>query len=245
MLLVWFFFFLGRKNKFIISFAGAAGQWTLDPGFDLPGLLQYADFVNVMTYDFFGAWSSKWGAYTGPPAPLYFGMPPRFSGKTNVDWTIKYYTCKSKLPHKINMGVPFYGRYWKNVGDSVDGKDQMWRTANAVNGIFEGGYTPWFKIQEDHLSDSRFEQRFHEKSKSPYAFNVATKVFLGYENKKSLEFKVKYAADKNVGGLMIWSVDLDDNDLTLLNTVKNAPLCDKTNPNDVNHKCSPIDEKRW
>jgi len=198
-----------------------------------------------MTYDFFGAWSSKWGAYTGPPAPLYFGMPPRFSGKTNVDWTIKYYTCKSKLPHKINMGVPFYGRFWNNVGDSVDGKDQMWRTANAINGVFQGGYTPWFKINEDHLSDQRFEQSFHEKSKSPYAWNAVTKVFLGYENKKSLEYKVKYAAEKNVGGLMIWSVDLDDDDLTLLNTVYAAPLCDITNPNDVNHKCSPIEEKRW
>ncbi|XP_050437308.1 uncharacterized protein LOC126843676 [Adelges cooleyi] len=235
----------GRRSDFLISFAGAAGQWTLDPGFDLPGLLKYADFANVMTYDFFGAWSSKWGAYTGPPAPLYFGMPPRFSGKTNVDWTIKYYTCKSKLPHKINMGLPFYGRYWSNVGDSVDGKDEMWRTANAVDGVFQGGYTPWFKLQQDHLDDNRFQQRFHEKSKSPYAWNPSTKVFLGYENEKSLSFKVKYAADKNVGGLMIWSVDLDDDQLTMLNAVYKAPLCDKTDPNDVNHKCSPIDEKRW
>ncbi|XP_053207036.1 uncharacterized protein LOC128391212, partial [Panonychus citri] len=235
----------GRKDKYLLSFAGAAGQWTLDPGFDLPGLLKYADFANIMTYDYFGAWASKWGAYTGPPAPLFFGMPPRFSGKTNTAWTVKYYTCKSKLPHKLNMGVPFYGRYWKNVGDPVDGKDGMWRTATAVNGKFEGDFVPWDKIGSDYLSNPSFTVTFHEKSKTPYAWSPSTKTFLGFENEQSLGEKVKYAVDKNVGGLMVWAVDLDDDELTLLDIVSKAPLCSNTDPNDNKHVCSPIDEKRW
>ncbi|KAI5695562.1 hypothetical protein M8J75_000247 [Diaphorina citri] len=233
----------GRKDKYLISFASAAGQWTLDPGYDLVGLLKYADFANIMTYDFFGAWESKWGAYTGPPAPLFFGMPPRFSGKTNVDWTIKYYACKSKTPHKINMGVPFYGRYWKNVGDPVDKSDNMWRMAAAVNGKFEGGYVPWNEINS--FMSNGFEKHFHEKSKSPYAFNPGTKTFLGYENVQSLTHKKNYAAEKNVGGLMIWALEQDDDDLSLLNVISSANLCAKTDPNLVNFKCSPIDEKRW
>lgn len=234
-----------RKDPYLISFAGAAGQWTLDPGFDLPGLLKYADFVNVMTYDFFGAWESKWGAYTGPPAPLFFGMPPRYSGKTNADWTMKYYVCRSQQPHKINMGVPFYGRYWKNVGDPVDGKDECWRTAQAVNGKFEGGYVGYRDIQSKYLDDAGFQKRFHEKAKAPFAFNPGTKTYLGYEDTRSLKFKKEYAAQKNLGGMMIWAIDQDDDDLTMLKAVFDASLCDNTNPKDIKHKCSPITEKRW
>jgi chitinase len=67
----------------VLSFAGAPGQWALDPGYDLPGLLNYVDFVNVMTYDYYGTWS----AYTGPSSPLY-GVGAQ-SQQLNVDWTLR------------------------------------------------------------------------------------------------------------------------------------------------------------
>ncbi|CAF0939778.1 unnamed protein product [Adineta ricciae] len=237
----------GSERKYLLSFASAAGQWTLDPGYDLPELLKYADYVNVMTYDFFGAWDSKWGAYTGPPAPLYFGMPPRFSGKTNVDWTIKYYVCKTNEPHKITMGVPFYGRYWINVpNEPIDPNDGMWHKANAVNGKFEGGYAPWNEIKSSWLTNPAYKQQNHEKSKSSYAYNAQEGIFLGFESPESLKDKAKYAADKNVGGLMIWAIDQDDDDLTMMNIVASASLCQNTDPKATFYKCSPLKgEKRW
>lgn len=223
----------GRSDHLLISFAGAAGQWTLDPGLDLPNMLRHADFANVMSYDYFGAWTSKWGAYTGPPSPLYFGNPKGFSGKVNADWSIKYYVCRTKQPHKINMGVPFYGRFWKNVGEPIDSNDGMWRMAEPVNGVFEGGFVPWKEVKEKWISDPGFKVTMHEKAKTPYAWNAATKTFLGFENPESLAFKVQYAEEKNLGGLMIWAIDQDDDDYSMLDTLLKANLCKETDSKKV------------
>ncbi|EPB73278.1 glycosyl hydrolase, family 18 [Ancylostoma ceylanicum] len=150
---------LGRTVPYEITLASAAGEWTIRPGYDLSGIMQYADFINVMTYDYYGAWGSQWGAYTGPPSPLFYGSPPGFSGKLNADFTMKYYSCRSGKPSKLNMGVPFYGR--------------------------------------------------------------------------------------NLGGLMIWAIDLDDYSNTLLDVISSADLCSGGSGDTSSYQCVPIDDIRW
>ena len=99
------------------AIAGAAGAWVIEPGFDLTGIAEIVDWINVMTYDYFGAWESQWGGYTGPIAPLFFGAPAGYSGKLTVDYTMRHYSCVIRNPEKIVMGLGFYGRFWNNSGN--------------------------------------------------------------------------------------------------------------------------------
>ncbi|CAO4376583.1 unnamed protein product [Caenorhabditis nigoni] len=233
----------GRKDPYIITLASAAGEWNLRQGYDLNGILKYADFINVMTYDYYGAWESKWGAYTGPPAPLYFGSLKGFSGKLNADFSMRFYTCRTKKPSQLNMGVPFYGRYWKNVLGPIDEVDAMWRTAAPSNGIYEGGYVGWRNLEKEGWNKAATS--WHDKTKTPYIMNAGARMFLGFENERSLKEKMKYATEKNLGGLMIWALDLDDDADTLLNLVSSAGLCSGGNGDKVTYTCVPIDDGRW
>uniref|UniRef100_A0A915ETH3 GH18 domain-containing protein n=1 Tax=Ditylenchus dipsaci TaxID=166011 RepID=A0A915ETH3_9BILA len=271
-----------KHPHLLISFAGAAGQWTLDPGFDLAGLLQHVDYVNIMTYDYFGAWpTSKWGAYTGPPAPLYFGTPKSYSGKTHVHWTMKYYYCKGGGEHlkkrsnyeelklyaayairkmeavksmgqnmsirllRLNLGLPFYSRYWKNVNEATDPSDSMWRLASPNSkGEFEGGHVAWNEMEENGWDVGK--AIFHTKSRSAYIWNPTNKTFLGMENVETLKHKLDYFNEYSLGGLMIWTIDFDDSQDTLLNIIAEGVKPENSlGKAHSQYNCPPVSERRW
>ncbi|KAK6012846.1 hypothetical protein OSTOST_21976 [Ostertagia ostertagi] len=93
------------------------------------------------------------------------------------------------------MGVPFYGRYWHNVGDAVDPSDDMWRTATASDG--------------------------------------------------QTKFEINYITEHDLGGVMIWAIDFDDDQQTMLSVIKQSDLCQRRRIKKMHTKCSPIDEQRW
>jgi chitinase len=122
----------------------------------------------------------------------------------------------------------------------------MWRKASSVNGKFVGGFASWNEIKGSWLTNTNYKEQFHEKTKSTFAFNDQEQIYLGYESPKSLKYKADYAADNNLGGLMVWAIDQDDADLTMMKIIGDAPLCKHTDPSSMFYKCSPLKgEKRW
>ena len=101
--------------------------------------LRYFDFVNVMSYDLHGAWNE----FVGPNAALYDDGKDaelaRWSvyttaqyggiGYLNTDWSYHYY--RGGLPAaRVNIGVPYYTRGWKNVNGGSNG---LWGTSVGGN----------------------------------------------------------------------------------------------------------------
>jgi GH18 family chitinase len=44
---------------------------------------------------------------------------------------------------------------------------------------------------------------------TPYAYSTKTGLWVTYDNEKSLGYKVSYLIEKELGGAMVWAVDLD------------------------------------
>ncbi|MFE6779342.1 chitinase C-terminal domain-containing protein [Streptomyces sp. NPDC057702] len=125
-------------KHYLLSVAAPSSAYLLR-GMETYQTTKYLDYVNIMSYDLHGAWNefvgpnaalyddgkdaelAKWGVYT---APQYGGI-----GYLNGDWSYHYF--RGAMPAgRINLGLPYYTRGWKNVNG---GKNGLWGTSKATS----------------------------------------------------------------------------------------------------------------
>lgn len=215
-------------QKYLLTAALPASSWILG-GMDTSEAVKYLDFANLMTYDFHGAWNG----YVGHNSALYpdsrdpetqgFAMPV-----LNIDWAKRYF--RGALPsEKINIGVPFYTRGWKNVtpgslpgglygsapktGGGAVGEDNYWGDVDAQGNEIPGGSNPLWHVK-NLLKKPEYKRYFDDVSKVPYVWNEGKKVFLTFEDEESIGHKADYVVNNNLGGVIIWEIDGDYNDGT-------------------------------
>ncbi|MFF8955561.1 chitinase C-terminal domain-containing protein [Streptomyces sp. NPDC014894] len=99
---------------------------------------KYLDYVNIMSYDLHGTWNE----HVGPNAALFDdGKDSELAGAgvystaqyggigyLNTDWAYHYF--RGSMPSgRINVGLPYYSRGWKNVQGGTDG---LWGKAAST-----------------------------------------------------------------------------------------------------------------
>ncbi|MFY7068025.1 chitinase C-terminal domain-containing protein [Nocardiopsis changdeensis] len=113
-----------------LTAAVPASGWLLR-GQEVHQVVQYLDFVNMMTYDLHGTWNH----FVGHNGALYdSGLDPELSavygayngiGYLNADWAHHYFRGAMQAG-RINLGVPFYTRGWTDVQGGTNG---LWGTS--------------------------------------------------------------------------------------------------------------------
>jgi len=165
------------------------------------------DWFNLMTYDFSGAWSKE----TNFTAPLYRARDDPFPAN-NVDAAVRAYLEAGVLPHKITLGMPFYGRGWTTASTDNHGLYQK-LTRGAVSGT---AYT-YQNLLDKYIGKNNYARYWSYGAKVPWLYNPGERVFITYEDPESIGYKAEYVADHYLGGAMIWHLSSDDG--TLLKTV--------------------------
>ncbi|GIH69354.1 chitinase C-terminal domain-containing protein [Sphaerimonospora thailandensis] len=119
---------------YMLTVAAPASGWLLR-GMETYQVTQYLDYLNIMSYDLHGAWNQ----YVGPNASLYddgkdgelaaggvYGAGQYGGiGYLNTDWAYHYFRGAMQ-PGRINIGLPYYTRGFKNVNGGTNG---LWGTA--------------------------------------------------------------------------------------------------------------------
>nr|ANW69904.1 chitinase 2 [Cosmopolites sordidus] len=104
---------------FILTAAVSATPSSADISYDVPSLSTYLDSINLMEYDYFGAWDDV----TGHNAPLngqsvYFGTT---YAEYNLHSSVYGWIERGADPSKLALGIPLYGRTFTLSNSSSNG----------------------------------------------------------------------------------------------------------------------------
>ncbi|MBX3275533.1 MAG: glycoside hydrolase family 18 protein [Sandaracinaceae bacterium] len=197
-------------RHYLLTIAAPAGPTTLQ-NLELAELGRVLDWINVMTYDFNGAWGTHTGfnapmrRYPGDPSPEGF----------DVDSAVRAYLAGGVPPERLVLGVPFYGRTFAGAA-GADGLGQPFR--GPADGTWERGVVDWHDVRANYLP--RMTRHWHAQARVPWLHDPSTGTFVSYDDAESLRIKRDYARELGLGGVMIWEMSSDDRDGTLLAAVQ-------------------------
>ncbi|XP_039296360.1 probable chitinase 10 [Nilaparvata lugens] len=165
-------------------------------------LSQHADFVNVMSFDYHGAWEHE----TGHVAPLYPTAGEMFPDY-NVDSTVKHLIELGADRSKLVVGIPFYGQSFTLAApDKGNGLGEE-TVDPGESGEFtkQPGMLAYYEIC---YKISKQNWKAETSDVGPYAYSGDQ--WVSYDDPTSIKQKAKYILTEKLGGAMAWTIDLDD-----------------------------------
>lgn len=180
----------GSKEKLLLSVAVGGGEERANKSYEIQEISRYADFVNMMMYDFHGSWEET--SLVNHHSSLYS------NDELNVDKLAEYWATHGATKSKLNVGVPFYGRNYTLVDPTQTG------VGASHTG---GGYMPYFEICA-LIKARNVTEHMLPTERVPYI--VSGDQWVGYDNPQSVIEKVEYIKTHNYGGIMVWAIDMDD-----------------------------------
>jgi chitinase len=202
-------------SPWLISMATPSDPRSWGAGFDIPALAPLVDFMNVMTYDYYGTWSGA----TGHVSPL-FQSPDDPEQVGSVETSMQLYANQYGVPlSQLNIGTPFYGYEW-------DGTDQLWALCSTC-AASSPNYAPYIK---GLVNQQGWTRNFDTVAVAPYLTNpdiqnLNEPGFITYDDESTTTRKTTYIMQKRgFGGVFMWELsgDYDGQSQSLLEAMYNA-----------------------
>lgn len=167
-----------------ISSGAYYGQWH-----DYETLAEYVDWFNVMTYDYHGSWTP----HAGHNAPLF---PSPQCPHGSIEASLQYLTGVRRIPaSRLLLGIPFYGRQFN---------------ASELYGPSTGGDVTYnYSDIAGFLAGGGWQRYWDSTSAVPYLLNDGRTRFITYDDSLSVSYKVQFARERGLGGVMIWALGQD------------------------------------
>lgn len=173
----------------VLSVALGAGESHLK-AVDGARLHKLVDQAVVMAYDLCG-----FEKQTGHHAGLY----PNENRKTTGAYAVNSLIASGLPAKKLLLGIPAYGRMWRQVTGSGNGLHQ--RAGTAGN--------KWLTFTEvQQLESQGYTRHYDDAAQAAWYFNGSN--FVSAEDAQSLAYKAQWAIDRGLMGTAVWSYNQDN-----------------------------------
>ncbi|MEO3865168.1 glycosyl hydrolase family 18 protein [Rheinheimera fenheensis] len=198
----------GREYELAAAMSGGVEKLSV---VDWEDAHQHMDYINLMTYDYYGAWNGVLGHQTG----LYPSPNSPISGFSAHE-AVQYLLNRGVPAGKIALGAAMYGRGWQNVSGTTGGNPFTGTGGDGITGGWERGIMDYKKIEADFMGGPEasgvngFTVGWDDTAKASYVWNPATNTLISIDTKRSVREKGAYILQHQLGGIFAWEIDADN-----------------------------------
>jgi len=180
-----------RGRTALLTFAAGAFPAFID-NTEMAKLQVSVDYVNLMTYDFRVASVDR---IAGHHANLY--DHPADDKRRSADRAVREFLAAGVPAAKLVMGVPFYGRGWRDVNPVAEGLYQSGSAVEKMN-------LAYGRLADEVVGREGFIRRWDAIAQAPFLWNGERRIFISYDDPESMRLKAEYVRAKGLGGVMFW-----------------------------------------
>lgn len=159
----------------------------------------FVDYLNVMTYDFHGAWESR----TNFHSALFASPSDPSTGDArfyNSDDAIQAFLDRGVPAAKLHLGLATYGRGWTKVAATDNG---LYQSGAAASGSLGAGIESYRVLKT--LAYPGFTD---PDSLGRWIYNGST--FWSFDSPAAIADKMSYVQVRGLGGAFLWDFAGDD-----------------------------------
>lgn len=189
-------------NRYELSFAAGGFDHFLETAVDWQAIMPLLDNVNLMTYDIVNGGTPHTGHHTA-----LYSTPQQ---KDSTDNAVQKLLRIGVAPEKIVIGAAFYSRVWQGVEAANNGLYQQGKHIDGAG----------FKDYPTHFPTAAgYNYYWDDIAKAPFYYNAQQKIFVTFDDQRSMKEKVNYLQKLNLGGIMFWQLPHDTDNNGLLDAI--------------------------
>jgi len=182
-------------TSYSLGITGSPNHATVDSGYDVPKLINYVDFVHVLTLDYHGLWDSR----------VDYAVPLKWQIES-----LEYWWSKGAPKNKLLAAIPLYARTW-HLTNSSDNE----RTAAGSGGGAAGPYTKTSGLLSYNelcsmMKSSPSSFVIRRDIEQPAVYAVHGSDWISFEDSKTASEKSHSITSQGFGGVSAYAIDNDD-----------------------------------